>query len=275
MPGKTGAWRRWALGVVVLLPWLTGCELLPWTNPSDDLAAAPPAVPVEPPATAPADAPAEEPVTEPVEEPAEAPAEEPATDSAEEPVEERAEAPATKPNEEPTKAPQVIQPKPEPEPKDSAAEPEGVLINLRDDMRVLAPTGWEQRDSDAGTLRLRRREPLDGTAIELAVSPFRLPAEAREMPLSQLRQELINDLGRRLARYQFKASDSQTLTVAGQPALAVRGELRRDGQPLRVKLVVVRDQERAWQFLIIAPRTGFAGTLEPEFDRIVASLELS
>lgn len=176
-------------------------------------------------------------------------------------------------------------PAPAPEPAEAAksAEPppvqgatlEGLVLNPRDGVRILLPDGWEQIDSDDGSLlQMVRRGLIDGVRVSLTLDytvDAKVPAGT---DLKAIEQDFLGKLPLALADRQFELLGSKRVTVAGYPALAVRGDLESDGRRFRMKQYLILRDDTFWTLGVVGPRDSFDPRVEPEFDAIAATLEL-
>ncbi len=170
-----------------------------------------------------------------------------------------------------------------PAPAAKSAEPppvqgatlEGVVLNPRDGVRILLPDGWEQIDSDDGSLlQMVRRGLIDGVRVSLTLDytvDAKVPAGT---DLQAIEKDFLGKLPLALADRQFELLGSKRVTVAGYPALAVRGDLESDGRRFRMKQYLILRDDTFWTLGVVGPRDAFDQRVEPEFDAIAATLEL-
>ncbi|NUQ00959.1 MAG: hypothetical protein HUU35_14015 [Armatimonadetes bacterium] len=127
---------------------------------------------------------------------------------------------------------------------------------------------------DGSLLQMVRREPVGEVRVTVNLDygvDEKLPEGTR---LSTIEQEFISRLPATLAERKFKLLDSKHVTVAGYPALAIRGDLEADGRAFRMKQYLILQDTRFWTLSTIGPRDAFDQKVEPEFDAIAATLKL-
>ncbi len=152
---------------------------------------------------------------------------------------------------------------------------EGVLLNPKNGVRILVPDGWEQTDSDDGSLlQLLRRETVGGVQVAITFDysvDEQLPAETT---LDTLEKDFAVRLTTALPDRKVQVAGTQRVSVAGHPALAVKADLMGDGRPLRMKQLLILGGQTFWTLCAIGPRDAFDQVVEPEFNAVAATLEL-
>jgi len=157
----------------------------------------------------------------------------------------------------------------------AAPKLEGKLLNVKDDVRILCPDGWKERDADDGSLlRLVRTKPVGNVEVNFSLDYTVDKSLPANLTVDAFRQEFVNRLPQLFADRQFALVKSEATTVAGRGAVSAVGDLTTDAGTFRAKMVVVLQGGAVWTLSVIGPKTEFADLVEPEFDAIVQSFEL-
>ena len=115
--------------------------------------------------------------------------------------------------------------------------------------RVRLPgEGWQVDRAAGADLALRRIDPQGGILVDATCDP-----RAVDRPLPLLSRHLVFGLAHR------SVVEQGPVAIAGRDGLrsVVRGE--RDGVPVEVEAVVVKDRRCVYDFLYVAPAPAFAG----------------
>ncbi|MCC7495622.1 MAG: hypothetical protein IT204_24945 [Fimbriimonadaceae bacterium] len=152
---------------------------------------------------------------------------------------------------------------------------EGVQLNPKNGVRLLLPDGWEQVDSDDGSLlQLVRRESVGGVRVNLT---FDYSVDEKVAPgttLDAIEPDFAARFAAALPERKVTVLGVKRVTVAGEQALAVRADLDSEGGPLRLKQFVILADGTFWTLSAVGPRAQFDKVVEPELNAIAATLEL-
>lgn len=204
-------------------------------------------------------------------EPATEPAPEAASEATAEPAPEATPAEAEPAATEPAAAPAETPP-----PVQATTQLEGMQLNPKGGVQILLPDGWEQTPSDDGALlQMVRRALIDDVRVTVTLDYAVDQKAGAHVDLGTLEQDFVAQMKDILKDQKFNPVATKRVSVAGFPALAVTGDLEDQGQPFRLKQYLILQGETFWTLSVIGPRAGFETKVEPEFDAIAATLEIS
>ncbi len=163
-----------------------------------------------------------------------------------------------------------------PPPVQAATQLEGMQLNPKDGVQILLPDGWEQTPSDDGALlQMVRRGLIDSVRVTVTLDYAVDQKAGAHADLATLEQDFVAQMKDILKDQKFNPVATKRVSVAGFPALAVTGDLEDQGQAFRLKQYLILQGETFWTLSVIGPQASFETKVEPEFDAIAATLEMS